>query len=162
MLAGSAGFLFDDAYVDWNGVRMCAAPRLDNNMHPFRLYLLGEDMAKHFVDNNILPPHPSNAKTRKINNSMFMLKNFYKGLPLFKSKYTVVNSTKIVTRKPNDIFNEIDKELNGNCPFIKFIQRDYIFDAQFPPDLLDLLNEYMTKSSIMKIITKFVIEENPL
>nr|AIU57074.1 Ac-p49 [Autographa californica nucleopolyhedrovirus] len=161
VLAGSAGFLFDDAYVDWNGVRMCAAPRLDNNMHPFRLYLLGEDMAKHFVDNNILPPHPSNAKTRKINNSMFMLKNFYKGLPLFKSKYTVVNSTKIVTRKPNDIFNEIDKELNGNCPFIKFIQRDYIFDAQFPPDLLDLLNEYMTKSSIMKIITKFVIEENP-
>lgn len=72
-----------------------------------------------------------------------------------------MNSTKIVTRKPNDIFNEIDKELNGNCPFIKFIQRDYIFDAQFPPDLLDLLNEYMTKSSIMKIITKFVIEENP-
>ncbi|AGA16289.1 49k protein [Thysanoplusia orichalcea nucleopolyhedrovirus] len=161
VLAGSAGFVFDDAYVDWNGVRMCAAPRLDNNMHPFRLYLLGEDMAKHFVDNNILPPHPSSAKTRKINNSMFMLKNFYKGLPLFKSKYTVVNSTKIVTRKPNDIFNEIDKELNGNCPFIKFIQRDYIFDAQFPSDLLDLLNEYMTKSAIMKIITKFVIEENP-
>ncbi|USC25976.1 p49 [Palpita vitrealis nucleopolyhedrovirus] len=161
VLAGSAGFLFDDAYVDWSGVRMCAAPRLDNNMHPYRLYLLGEDMAKHFVNNNILPPNPLNNNASKINNTMFMLKNFYKGLPLFKSKYTVVNSTKLTTRKPNDIFNEIDKELNGNCPFIKFIQRDYIFDAQFPTNLLDLLNEYMTKSSIMKIITKFVIEENP-
>ncbi|ANF29664.1 49k protein [Catopsilia pomona nucleopolyhedrovirus] len=162
VLAGTSGFMFDDAYVDWSGVRMCAAPRLDNNMHPYRLYLLGEDMAKHFVQNNIMPPQPSarGATRSKINNSMFMLKNFYKGLPLFKQKYTVVNSTKFVTRKPNAVFNEIEKELNGHCPFIKFIQRDYIFDAQFPADLLDLLNEYMTASSIMKIITKFVVDDN--
>ncbi|AKN80952.1 P49, 49K [Lonomia obliqua multiple nucleopolyhedrovirus] len=162
VLAGSAGFVFDDAYVDWSGVRMCAAPRLDNNSHPFRLYLLGEDMAKHFIENNILPPQPGSVvKHRKINNSMFMLKNFYKGLPLFRLKYTIVNSAKILTKKPNEVFNEIDKELNSHCPFIKFIQRDYIYDANFPMDVLDLLNEYMTASSIMKVITKFVIDENP-
>ncbi|AOT85485.1 p49 [Cyclophragma undans nucleopolyhedrovirus] len=161
VLAGSAGFLFDDAYVDWSGVRMCAAPRLDNNMHPFRLYLLGEEMAKHFMEHNILPPDALPSPRRKINKPMYTLKNFYKGLPLYKLKYTIVNSAKFVTRKPNEVFEEIEKELNGHSPFIKFIQRDYIFDGRFPPDLLDLLNEYMTASSIMKIITKFVVEDAP-
>ncbi|AVA31113.1 49k protein [Oxyplax ochracea nucleopolyhedrovirus] len=161
ILTGNSGFLFDDSYVDWSGIKMCVSPRLQNNMHPFRLYLLGNDLAKHFAENKILPPQPSgvrNASSYKINNSMFMLKNFYKGLPLFKSNYTVINSTKIITRKPNEIFNEINKELN-NSSFVKFIQRDYIFDAQFPTDLLDLLNEYMTVSSIMKLVTKFANEE---
>ncbi|BBU37493.1 hypothetical protein [Choristoneura diversana nucleopolyhedrovirus] len=158
VLAGAAGFVFDDAYVDWAGVRMCAAPRLDNNRHPFRLYLLGEEMAAHFVAHNILPPHPANAT--RINNSMFMLKNFYKGLPLYRLQYQVVNSMKFITRKPNNVFDEIDKELNSHSPFVKLIQRDYIYDAQFPTDLLEVLNEYMTKSSIMKFITKFAIEEN--
>lgn len=158
VLAGTAGFLFEDAYVDWAGVRMCAAPRLDNNRHPSRLYLLGDEMATHFVVHNILPPHPANAK--RINNNMFMLKNFYKGLPLYRLQYQVVNSMKFVTNKPNKVFDEIDKELNGNLPFVKLIQRDYIYDAQFPGDLLEVLNEYMTKSSIMKYITKFAIEEN--
>ncbi|QDL57014.1 P49 [Dione juno nucleopolyhedrovirus] len=158
VLAGAAGFVFEDAYVDWAGVRMCAAPRLDNSRHPFRLYLLGEEMATHFVTNNILPPHPANAT--RVNNSMFMLKNFYKGLPLYRLQYQVVNSMKFTTRKPNKVFDEIDKELNSHSPFVKFIQRDYIYDAHFPPDLLEVLNEYMTKSSIMKFITKFDIEEN--
>nr|AFS51893.1 DekiORF15 [Dendrolimus kikuchii nucleopolyhedrovirus] len=171
VLGGSAGFLFDDAYVDWSGVRMCAAPRLDNNMHPFRLYLLGEEMAKHFMERNILPPNASlrrkinndtttTTTTTTANNSMYTLKNFYKGLRLYKLKYTIVNSAKFVTRKPNEVFEEIEKELNGHSPFIKFIQRDYIFDGRFPPDLLDLLNEYMTASSIMKIVTKFVVEDD--
>ncbi|AAK85688.1 hypothetical protein [Epiphyas postvittana nucleopolyhedrovirus] len=158
VLAGAAGFLFEDAYVDWSGVRMCAAPRLDNNRHPHRLYLLGDEMAAHFVNNNILPPHPNNAS--RLNNSMFMLKNFYKGLPLYRLQYQVVNSMKFTTRKPNIVFDEINKELNGNSPFVKLIQRDYIYDAQFPTDLLEVLNEYMTKSSIMKFITKFAIEDH--
>lgn len=158
VLAGAAGFVFEDAYVDWAGVRMCAAPRLDNNRHPFRLYLLGEEMAAHFVAHNILPPHPANAA--RVNNSMFMLKNFYKGLPLYHLQYQVVNSMKFTTRKPNRVFDEIDKELNSHSPFVKLIQRDYIYDAQFPPDLLEVLNEYMTRSSVMKFITKFAIEEN--
>jgi hypothetical protein len=158
VLAGAAGFVFEDAYVDWNGVRMCAAPRLNNSRHPFRLYLLGEEMAAHFMTNNILPPHPTDAK--RINNSMFMLKNFYKGLQLYRLQYQVINSMKFTTRKPNKVFDEIDKELNSNSPFVKLIQRDYIYDAQFPADLLEVLNEYMTKSSIMKFITKFAIEEH--
>jgi hypothetical protein len=172
ILTGNSGFLFDDAFVDWSGVRMCTAPRLENNAHPYRLYLLGDEMANHFINNNILPPLPP-SRYRKtttttttttiggsINNTLFMLKNFYKGLPLFRLKYTVVNSTKMITRKPNEVFSEIDKELNNNSPFIKFIQRDYIYDAaNFPNDLLDVLNNYMTKSSIMKIITKFIVED---
>ncbi|AUR45045.1 caspase inhibitor [Spilosoma obliqua nucleopolyhedrosis virus] len=158
VLGGAAGFVFDDAYVDWGGVRMCAAPRLENNRHPFRLYLLGEEMAAHFMTNNILPPHPNNAL--RVNNGVFMLKNFYKGLPMYLLQYQVVNSIKFTTRKPNELFNEIDKELNSHSPFVKLIQRDYIYDAQFPNDLLEVLNEYMTKSSIMKFITKFAIEEN--
>lgn len=121
VLVGSVGFLFDDVYVDWNGVWMCVVLWLDNNMYLFWLYLLGEDMVKYFVDNNILLLYFFNVKICKINNLMFMLKNFYKGLLLFKLKYMVVNSIKIVIWKFNDIFNEIDKELNGNCLFIKFI-----------------------------------------
>jgi hypothetical protein len=155
ILAGSAGFLFEDAYVDWSGVKMCAAPRVQNNTHPYRLYLIGEDMATHFATNNILPPVTTTKK------GMFTLKNFYKGLPLFKINYTIVNSIKINTRKPNRIFDEINRELNSNCPFVKFIQRDYIHDADFPTDLIDLLNDYMTSTSIMKIITKFMIDDNP-
>jgi Baculovirus Y142 protein len=158
ILVGSAGFLFEDAFVDWSGVRMCAAPRVQNNMHPFRLYLIGEDMANHFATNNILPPILKNVKPNR-NNPLFMLKNFYKGLPLFKINYTIVNSTKIQTRKPNRVFDEINKELNNNCPFVKFIQRDYIYDAEFPSDLTELLNEYMTETSVMKYITKFIIED---
>lgn len=160
VLAGSAGFIFEDSYVDWSGVRMCATPRIHNNMHPFRLYLIGDEMATHFATNNIMPPPPINVKMNK-NNPLFMLKNFYKGLPLFKINYTIVNSTKIQTRKPNRVFDEINKELNSNCPFVKFIQRDYIYDAEFPLDLIDLLNEYMTDTSIMKVITKFMIDDNP-
>ncbi|AFY62822.1 P49 [Philosamia cynthia ricini nucleopolyhedrovirus virus] len=158
VLAGAAGFLFEDAYVDWGGVRMCAAPRLNNNHHPFRLYLLGEEMAAHFATNNVLPPHPANAA--RINNAMFMLKNYYKGLPLYRLQYQVVNSMKFSTHKPNEVFAEIDKELNSHSPFVKLIQRDYIYDAQFPADLLEVLNEYMTRSSVIKFITKFAMEEH--
>lgn len=143
LINGDAGYVFDSAYLDWCGVRMCSAPKVRQSEYPHRLYLVGEAMARHFIENNI--SMPTNMKDYK-------LKNFYKGLPLFKSNYRVINSKTFITSKPDKVFEEIGSELNAT--HVKFIQRDYIYDAAFPDDLLDLLNEYMTETALFKFIQK--------
>jgi Baculovirus Y142 protein len=145
LLDGKEGFLFDDAYVDWCGLQVCAVPKVESINCPYRLYLVGEAMAQHFLKTNIAPPQKTT----------FIYRNFYKGLPLVRNNFRIINSKHFSTRKPNILFEEINVELNTSANYIKFIQRDYIYDAKFPDDLLDLLKDYMTKTSNYKFITKF-------
>ncbi|QYC92671.1 P49 [Trabala vishnou gigantina nucleopolyhedrovirus] len=148
VINGSLGYVFESTYLDWCGVRMCSANggrKEFIHAHPFRLYLIGDLMAKHFVDNNIA----------FVNTEDYVLKNFYKGLPLFRTNYRIINNKKYSTRKPNVVFDELRTELDTNSSYVKFIQRDYIYDADFPEDLLDLLNEYMTDTAMLKVVKKF-------
>ncbi|ABY65738.1 early 49 kDa protein [Orgyia leucostigma nucleopolyhedrovirus] len=149
LLDGSDGYVFESAYLDWCGVRMChevktnyAAPS-----HPYRLYLVGEAMAKHFIENHI--------RFSDLGKDSYILRNFYKGSPLYKMNLKIGNSKKFVTRKPNQLFEELRTELDTHSTHIKFIQRDYIYDADFPEDVLDVLDNYMTETSVYKFITKF-------
>ncbi|QEI03580.1 P49 [Rachiplusia nu nucleopolyhedrovirus] len=146
IIDGSEGYLFEDAYVDWCGVTMCSVPKVEPSNYPYRLYLIGEAMAQHFIRNNI----------EILAGADYVLKNFHKGLPLFRNNYRVINSKLFESRKPNKVFDEIKLELDTHTNFIKFIQRDYIYDANFPDDLLDVLNDYMTYTSLYKFITKFI------
>ncbi|UJZ88961.1 p49 [Erannis ankeraria nucleopolyhedrovirus] len=150
MMNGNMGYIFDDAYVDWCGVRMCSVPKVKSAEFPYRLYLVGDLMAKHFIDNNIA----------FINENDYVLKNFHKGLPLFKNNYRIINSKKFVTNKPNVMFDEIRTELNTKTAYIRFIQRDYIYDADFPDDLLEILNDYMTDTAIYKFVRRFKTNTN--
>ncbi|ACI28861.1 P49 [Agrotis ipsilon multiple nucleopolyhedrovirus] len=145
LIEGKEGFLFDNAYVDWSGVQMCASPKVDAPDYPYRLYLVGEPMAQHFLRQNLNMPV----------NTDFVIRNFYKGLPLVRNNFRIINSKHFTTNKPNKVFEEINLELNNSANYIKFIQRDYIYDAKFPDDLLELLNDYMTQTSNYKFIMKF-------
>ncbi|AFL65008.1 p49 [Mamestra brassicae multiple nucleopolyhedrovirus] len=145
LIEGREGYLFDNAYVDWSGVQMCEMPKVSSPNYPYRLYLIGEPMAQHFLRNNII-----NELTGD-----FLLRNFYKGLPLTHNNYAIINSKHFSTRKPNKVFEEINLELDTSTNYIKFIQRDYIYDAKFPDDLLELLNDYITLTSYYKFIMKF-------
>jgi hypothetical protein len=145
LIEGREGFLFDNAYVDWSGVQMCEAPKVDTPNYPYRLYLVGEPMAQHFLRHNLNMPDTMD----------FMIRNFYKGLPLVRNNFRIINSKHFSTRKPNKVFEEINLELETSANYIKFIQRDYIYDAKFPDDLLELLNDYMTMTSSYKFIMKF-------
>jgi Baculovirus Y142 protein len=145
LIEGKEGFLFDNAYVDWSGVQMCTAPKVDTAEYPFRLYLVGEPMAQHFLRHNITMP----------TNLDFVIRNFYKGLPLVRNNFRIINSKHFTTQKPNVLFEEINLELDNSANYIKFIQRDYIYDAKFPDELLELLNDYMTRTSNYKFIMKF-------
>ncbi|AKR17278.1 P49 [Urbanus proteus nucleopolyhedrovirus] len=151
LLNGEIGYVFDNPYVDWQSTQLCIKSNnvSDNNANIYnqRLYLVGEEMAKHFIINNI--------DFTTITNE-FIYKNFYKGLPLYKTYFKVINSKKFTTKKINVVFDEIRTELDEMSTYVKFIQRDYIFDAdRFPEDLLDLLSNYMTDTSLCKFITKF-------
>ncbi|ABF47355.1 P49 [Clanis bilineata nucleopolyhedrovirus] len=150
LINGNVGYIFDDSYIDWCGVRMCSAPRIEGNLYPYRLYLVGDLMANHFIENNIT------LGLNAFNNGECILKNFHKGLPLFRNNYRVINSKKFNSDKPDVVFDEISTELDTMSSYVKFIQRDYIYDAvNFPDELLDLLNEYMTETSVYKFISKF-------
>jgi hypothetical protein len=152
LIEGKEGFLFDFEYVDWSGVQVCATPKVDTTTYPYRLYLVGEAMAQYFLSNNILMP----------NNLDFVLRNFYKGLPLTRNNFKIINSKHFTTQKPNVLFQEINLELDNSANYIKFIQRDYIYDAKFPDDLLELLNDYMTRTSNYKFIMKFADQNQKL
>ncbi|AGR56762.1 p49 [Hemileuca sp. nucleopolyhedrovirus] len=154
LINGTVGYVFEDAYLDWCGVRMCSASNktVNESKRPFRLYLVGDVMARHFTENNIIFE----------NTDDFKLKNFHKGLPLFRNNYRVINSKKFVTKKPNKVFDEIRTELNTHSAYVKLIQRDYIYDAEFNDDLLELLNDYMTETALYKFITKFNENDNML
>lgn len=148
LIQGNTGYVFDQAYVDWCGVRMCEVPKieLESSPFPYRLYLVGDAMARHFATNNI-----------SFDSGNFILKNFYKGLPMFRTNYKIINSKKFTTKKPNHLFNEFKQEFDTKSVYVKFIQRDYIYDAKaYPDDLLDLLNEHMTYTSVYKFVTKFM------
>ncbi|BAC67275.1 hypothetical protein AhnVgp024 [Adoxophyes honmai nucleopolyhedrovirus] len=146
IMNGDNGYIFEEPYMDWSGVRMCTVSKIGNAEFPYRLYLIGEEMAKHFSEFNIMFEAPLRSA---------ILKNFHKGLPLFRTNYRLINSKKFETDQPNKIFNEMAVELERTA-YLKFIQRDYIYDANFPDDLLELLNEYMTKTAIYKFVTKFI------
>jgi hypothetical protein len=142
IINGNAGYIFEDAYMDWCGVQVsCSIPKVQSSM--YRLYLVGDLMAKHFVEKNIMYKDVT-------------LKNYYKGLVLFRSDYRIINTKKFVTNKVNEVFNEMRIELDTKSSYIKFIQRDYIYDGVFPDDLLEVLNEYMTETAVYKFITRFV------
>nr|WUR10837.1 49K [Calliteara abietis nucleopolyhedrovirus] len=147
LLNGNEGYIFESAYLDWCGIRMCheTETAFKPSFYHYRLYLVGEHMTKHFVNKNILFTNVSD----------FELKNFYKGIVLFANNLKISNSKKFATRKPNQLFDELRAELATHSAYVKFIQRDYIYDADFPEDLLDLLNNYMTETSVYKFISKF-------
>ncbi|QHB21672.1 p49 [Artaxa digramma nucleopolyhedrovirus] len=147
LMNGNVGYIFEEAYLDWHGVRMCSVNNtsFDLNKFPYRLYLVGDTMAKHFLENNIVFSNVND----------YILKNYHKGLTLYPNNYKIINSKKFNTRKPNQVFNEIRSELNTQSAYVKFVQRDYIFDADFPEDLLELLADYITNTSVYKFVTKF-------
>lgn len=141
-----SGFVFDKSYVDWCGLKMCASPVTSNQM--YRLYLIGEKMANHFVMQNV--------DLSMIDNDVYSIKNYHKGTLLDESNLKIINSKNFNTLKPNDVFDAIGDELNNNSTYVKFIQRDYIYDADYPDDLLELMSEYMSPHSIYKIVNKFI------
>ncbi|AGE89864.1 hypothetical protein SlsnVgp009 [Spodoptera littoralis nucleopolyhedrovirus] len=147
VIGGNEGYVFDRSYVDWCGVRLCEVANVQqNNPFPYRLYLIGEQMAQFFIKENIM-----------FDDGRLLLRNFYKGLPMYKSNFEIINSRNFVTKKPNELFDYIQQELNSQSTYVKFIQRDYIFDAgDFPDDLLELLNDHMTLTSVYKFIRKFI------
>nr|AGS47876.1 putative 55.4 kDa protein [Ectropis obliqua nucleopolyhedrovirus]QWV59597.1 early 49 kDa protein [Ectropis obliqua nucleopolyhedrovirus]UYO72803.1 early 49 kDa protein [Ectropis obliqua nucleopolyhedrovirus] len=145
LMNGNMGYVFEDAYVDWCGVRLCHMPKITNSLYPYRLYLIGEPMAKHFIENNI----------DLANKQDYIYKNFHKGLPLFKNNFRIINSKKFVTKKPNKLFDEMRSELDTHSSYIKLIQRDYIYDADFSEELFELLNDYMSQTALFKFIVKF-------
>ncbi|ACO53463.1 p49 [Euproctis pseudoconspersa nucleopolyhedrovirus] len=150
LMNGNVGYIFEEAYLDWHGVRMCKAYKHGGtneivSKFPYRLYLVGDAMAKHFTENNVVFS----------NTNDYSLKNYHKGLTLYPNNYKIINSKKFNTRKPNQVFAEIRSELNSQSAYVKFVQRDYIFDANFPDDLLEFLSEYITDTSVYKFVTKF-------
>ncbi|AAR28775.1 ORF11 [Leucania separata nucleopolyhedrovirus] len=148
VLGGQDGYVFAPAYIDWSGHQMCQVDNYHaNRTFPYRLYLIGEQMAQLFIKENIMFADEPNKR--------FLLKNFHKGLPMYKCNFEIINSRNFVTRKPNELFDQMQLELNKYSPYIKFIQRDYIYDADFNDDLLELLNEHMTYTSVCKHIETF-------
>lgn len=142
---GCIGYIFAAPYLDWCGARVCvsAAEGVDRTM--LRLYLIGHEMSQAFTDHNVAAP-PDGT-----------LKNYYKGTPLILNHNYVITTKDLVTNNMNRIFESINQELNTKSGFVRFIQRDYIFDAEnFPLDLLEeLQNHYVSTTALYKVISSF-------
>ncbi|AQQ80280.1 P49 [Betabaculovirus altermyunipunctae] len=142
---GCVGYVFAGPYLDWCGLRVCSsgADGVDRTM--LRLYLIGDEMSKVFTDQNISAP------------SGGVLKNFYKGTPLITNhNYTITTKT-LVTNNMNRVFDAVQQELNTKSAYVRFIQRDYIFDADnFDTELLEeLVAHYVSTTSLYKIVHRF-------
>lgn len=142
---GCVGYVFAGPYVDWCGTRVCVSDALGTNSTMLRLYLIGHEFLKVFTEQNIEPP-PDGT-----------LKNYHKGTPLITNHNYVITTKDLHTNNMNKVFDFIKQELNDKNELVKFIQRDYIFDADhFPLDLLDELQQhYVSTTALYKIINRF-------
>nr|UYX49648.1 p49 [Darna trima granulovirus] len=151
---GSEGIIFSKHYLDWMGMKICDGD--DRNVtdedYKYRLYLVGDDIAKKFIET-------------KINKHESMVyKNYYKGTPLRKTnnELSVINDRKFATNNYDTVFDAFEKEFDNNINQIHFIQRDYIYDAtNFNSELLEALQKnWISDTSIYKTINKFAL--NPI
>ncbi|AJK91673.1 49k [Spodoptera frugiperda granulovirus] len=142
---GCVGYMFAGAYLDWCGARVCSSGALGVDRTMLRLYLIGDEVLKVFADNDI--PCPADG----------VLKNYYKGTPLITNHNYTITTKKMVTHNMNRVFESIHQELHSKSAFVRFIQRDYIFDAaNFPVDLLEELAEhYVSTTALYKIVHRF-------
>lgn len=142
---GCVGYVFAKPYLDWSGTRVCASDVERTNTTMYRLYLVGQELLKIFTDKNIQPPSDG------------QLINYHKGTPLVTNHNYVITTKDLHTSNMNKVFEFIQHELNNRNEVVKFIQRDYIFDAEhFPMDLLDELQQhYVSTTSLYKIINRF-------
>ncbi|AKR17486.1 P49 [Mocis latipes granulovirus] len=141
---GCVGYVFASPYVDWCGAKVCASEAEGTNNSMVRLYLIGQEIGKYFTEKNIEPPPDG------------QLKNYYKGTPLVTNHNYIITTKDLHSDNMNRVFEFIEQELNGTSSTVKFIQRDYIFDAdRFPIDLLDELQKrYVSTTSLYKIIQR--------
>nr|ACV04870.1 p49 [Spodoptera litura granulovirus] len=141
---GTDGYVFAAPYMDWQGVRVCSYREHSS----YRLYILGTVVCSYFTDNNIGLQETGNNG---------VLKNYHKGTPLVRNDMRVITNKDLVSNNLNTILQAIKEEFKSNNRFIKFIQRDYIFDADnFPADLLEELQvNYISPTSVYKKIYNF-------
>lgn len=143
---GTDGILFARAYTDWQGLKVCKGTKFKDD-EDYRMYIIGETLAQKFVEKNIA------------HNDVGVLKNYYKGTPL---KYTdnlanVINQKGFITNNVDVVFENFAEEFEQRVDYIKFVQRDYIYDADdFNDDLLEELQKhYVSLTSVYKIINRF-------
>nr|ADO85440.1 p49 [Pieris rapae granulovirus] len=148
MWNGTDGIVFARPYFDWMGMKVCNGTPYTNNTH-YRMYIIGDILAKIFIDAKI-----------EINTSVgnAVLKNYYKGTPLKRTeneKY-VINYKKFTTNNYDVVFDSFEEEFRSKIGPIHFVQRDYIYDAKFPADLLEELQKnWVSDTSVYKIINNF-------
>nr|ARX72003.1 p49 [Erinnyis ello granulovirus] len=147
---GSEGVVFGRAYLDWLGMKVCNGKPYTVNNSAYRLYILGEETAKVLVENRI-----------DLNNVSFKgeLKNYYKGTPLRRTqneRYVITDKT-VTTNNYDVVFDMFEDEFAANkINHINFVQRDYIFDGKFPPEVLIELQKYwISDTSVYKKVNKF-------
>ncbi|AAS82726.1 ORF12 [Agrotis segetum granulovirus] len=150
---GTDGVFFGRAYLDWLGLKVCSGNKYREDEH-YRLYIIGEHMAQQFIQNNIGALEGSE------------LRNFYKGTPLTytKNAANIINQKSFVTDNMDVVFDNFAEEFDQNVDYIKFVQRDYIYDASnFPTDLLEELQQhYVSLTSVYKIINRFQKSSIPM
>ncbi|QBQ01563.1 p49 [Hyphantria cunea granulovirus] len=152
---GAYGVIFESPFVDWCGLELCEALEHYTGTHKFRLYLVGEEVARYFVENDIKPVAG-------------VLKNYHKGTPML---YVPTNSGDVISQELlntanfEDVFRMFEKEFYAaggglsklNFNEIYFVQRDYIYDADnFDPELLEELQKnYVSQTAVNKVVKRF-------
>lgn len=143
---GTEGMMFSRAYLDWRGLKVCNGTKYRED-DDYRLYILGETMAQKFIENNV-----SNATGG-------VLKNFHKGTPLTHTDNGahIITQKSFVTDNVDVVFDNFAEEFEHRVDYIKFVQRDYVYDAlNFPDDLLEELQKhYVSQTSVYKIVNRF-------
>ncbi|APO13898.1 P49 [Plodia interpunctella granulovirus] len=149
---GMEGVMFARPYLDWMAMKVCNGTAYTNNDY-YRLYILGEEISKAIIDAKISPLQ------------MGILKNFHKGTPLKRTTNDmhVLNYKTVSTTNYDKVFDMFQEEFDTKAKYIHFIQRDYIFDAKFPIDLLkELQMHWVSDTSVYKVIQRFDNESNIL
>lgn len=140
VMGGKDGYIFAPSYIDWLGIEYCY--NADVSFSALRLYLIGDTLANHFTQKNYT-----------LTGCCF--RNFYKGLALKRHTNNIVLSRVVNTSSFEAISDLVRDELDGGFSYVKYIQRDYIYDATFPDDISEELLKYITVTSIYKEILPF-------
>ncbi|AEB00302.1 p49 [Clostera anachoreta granulovirus] len=143
---GTDGLIFSQPYVDWMGMKVCNGVTYAESTK-YRLYILGETVAKIFVHSNLLPDGDD-----------IELKNYHKGTPLRRTnnETQVINHKRVVTDNVDVVFDLFEEEFKNNIDSIHFVQRDYIYDGSFPVTLMEeLQRNWVSDTSLCKVVHKF-------
>lgn len=144
---GSDGIVFARPYLDWMGMKVCNGTSYTAN-DKYRMYIVGDALAKLFIESKI-----------RTNSDTMVLRNYHKGTPLYRAgtnESNVVNHKYFTTNDYDTVFDAFEEEFGASVGRIHFIQRDYIFDANFPPDLAnELQKNWVSNTAVYKSVARF-------